>query len=292
VTHEDAFQVTLSSGVEVEERRYRSAWLRPLSGHDESFLTDTARAVLPAARTTLLLTRCLLALGPLSPVSSDAVKSLTTGDREVLLLHLRRLTLGERISCVLRCPEESCGQKMDLDIGVSDLLVPPSPLETTLQETVLHLGDRRYRIRFRLPNGGDQEEAALLARDDPQAAVRFVIERCVKEVEVDGTQGTCEDLDEQVTEALGRVMTDLDPQAEMLFNLTCPACGATFMVPFDAADYLFRELSCQREGLYKEVHQLAFHYHWSESEILAMSRSRRRLYLGLLAESLGTGRVA
>lgn len=40
-------------------------------------------------------------------------------------------------------------------------------------------------------------------------------------------------------------------------------------------------------NLYKEVHHLAFHYHWAEAEILAMSRAKRRRYLALLVEHLG-----
>jgi hypothetical protein len=35
--------------------------------------------------------------------------------------------------------------------------------------------------------------------------------------------------------------------------------------------------------LYEEVHVLAMHYHWSESEILALTRSKRQRYLALLA---------
>jgi len=40
------------------------------------------------------------------------------------------------------------------------------------------------------------------------------------------------------------------------------------------------------DGLYEELHHLAYHYHWSEREILAMRRSRRRRYLALLAHKL------
>jgi hypothetical protein len=39
-------------------------------------------------------------------------------------------------------------------------------------------------------------------------------------------------------------------------------------------------------GLYEEVHHLAFHYHWSERDILDMSRAKRRRYLALLANKL------
>ena len=39
----------------------------------------------------------------------------------------------------------------------------------------------------------------------------------------------------------------------------------------------------------REVHTLALRYHWSEGEILALTRPRRRRYLELLAESEGGG---
>ena len=40
------------------------------------------------------------------------------------------------------------------------------------------------------------------------------------------------------------------------------------------------------EGLYEEVHHLAYHYHWAERDILDLPRAKRRRYLGLLAAKL------
>lgn len=42
--------------------------------------------------------------------------------------------------------------------------------------------------------------------------------------------------------------------------------------------------------LLTEVHALALHYHWSERDILALPRARRRRYLALLADALARGR--
>lgn len=41
--------------------------------------------------------------------------------------------------------------------------------------------------------------------------------------------------------------------------------------------------------LYQEVHLMALHYHWSEADILRLPFSKRRRYLQLLAQHLGTG---
>jgi hypothetical protein len=35
------------------------------------------------------------------------------------------------------------------------------------------------------------------------------------------------------------------------------------------------------------VHLLAYHYHWSESEIMGMSERKRRVYLDLLLDQIG-----
>ena len=40
-------------------------------------------------------------------------------------------------------------------------------------------------------------------------------------------------------------------------------------------------------GLFLDIHILASVYHWSEREILAMPRERRRLYLSLVDRSRG-----
>ena len=41
-----------------------------------------------------------------------------------------------------------------------------------------------------------------------------------------------------------------------------------------------------RQGLYRDVHYLAFHYHWSEGQVLRLSRSKRLRYLSMLADQL------
>jgi hypothetical protein len=39
-------------------------------------------------------------------------------------------------------------------------------------------------------------------------------------------------------------------------------------------------------GLYEEIHYLAYHYHWTERDILEMPRAKRRRYLNLLVSKL------
>jgi len=93
-----------------------------------------------------------------------------------------------------------------------------------------------------------------------------------------------------VREHVPSVMAELDPQAEVDLDATCPACGDRFVAPFDAAQFLLRELALPDRDLFLDVHRLASHYHWAESEILGMTRRRRRRYLELLADALSGAR--
>lgn len=251
--------VTVPGGIWADGERRRDAELRPLRGEDELFLAEEAVSLLPAARVTALLTRCLTRLGPHEPVQEESVRSLAVGDREALLLHLRRISLGERIPCVLVCPD--CGEGIDVDLEAGELLLPA-------YEDWAEWHDAGP-LRFRLPTGADQEDVAELALDDPGAAASVVLERCVA--------------GEGAREEVPALMARLDPQAELELQVECPACGAGFDVLFDTADYVFRELLAGQARLFREVHELALAYGWSEAEILGLTVRRRRVYLDLLA---------
>ncbi len=40
------------------------------------------------------------------------------------------------------------------------------------------------------------------------------------------------------------------------------------------------------QQLYREVHFLAFNYHWSEKEIMEMTREKRLMYVEILGEEI------
>jgi hypothetical protein len=139
------------------------------------------------------------------------------------------------------------------------------------------------RICFRLPTGGDLEDVAGSGAD-PEHGALALLERCVLE-RSDGAEAG--PLPVQARDELPRRMADLDPQAEITIVMSCPDCGADVRAGLDAAGTLLDELVADEDELYREIHSLALHYHWSERDILALEVPDRRRYLGLLAASLG-----
>ncbi len=275
----EGFPVTLPGGQWRDGERHVQATLRSLTGADEVFLVDHGGQLSLAARTTALLARCMVALGGISPVTAEAVRDLTVGDREALLLRLRAALFGDRLDAVFECPAPGCAEKLEIALSIADLLQPEYEHYVAAYEEPMGTGDTRRLVRFRLPTGADQEAVAGLAGSDVACAARQLLERCV--LSVAGHNPGPGDLDE-IGELVALRWEELDPQAETSLRLSCPACGSEFATGLDAGVFLFEELAARSAHLFHEVDALARAYHWSEAEILALSIQRRRRYIELL----------
>jgi hypothetical protein len=262
----------LPGGLVLEEGRcLRTAVLRPLTGHEEEWFAGHPR--IPAAvAATHILSACLVSLDDVT-VTKNLVRQLLIGDRDYLVLQLRRLTLGDDFQAVFACP--ACDAKMDVSFKASEI-----PIECRTQQTAkfsIHLADPQpsgRTVSFRLPTGGDQEAALGMGNDPVQA----ILDRCIL-----GDGGSRLSLQER--EAVIEAMERTAPEVDLELDLSCPECGKTFLVRFDTTAFFFDEMRISAKQLLRELHALAFYYHWSEAEILRLRRDRRRAYLGLLNET-------
>jgi hypothetical protein len=265
--------VSLPGGLIVDDRPLDRAEIRALSGHEEEWLARH-RGLPSALVVTRLLERCLVGIGD-APVTADLVRHLLVGDRDYLILALRRITLGDRFQAVLPCP--ACEARMDVSFGLDDVPVEPRPQTATSFPLELRSADGPPRtIRFRLPTGGDQETVLGL---EGGAAVETLLRRCIMD---DG--GT--ELGDAEREAVAEAMDRLAPKVELELDLTCPECGHAFLAPFDVTTFFLHEMAINAAQLLRETHALALAYHWSEADILRLARDRRRAYLDLLRETL------
>jgi len=237
---------------------------------------------MPASRVSQLLATCIARLGPVSDITTDLVGRLSVGDREALLLHLRRLTLGARMPCVVRCAE--CREAIDLSVSIDEVLHPPYEEWQPEYEAQWQTERGAVRVRYRVPTGADQIAAAAIATRDLPAARALLLRRCILAIETpEGAGGAAGNGEPVCRRELPALMAARDAQAESLLEFVCPACGASGQALLDAADFFFRELGAAVGDVYRQVHELALHYHWSEAEILALPWAKRQRYLALLA---------
>ena len=202
------------------------ASLRPLSGRDEEWLARH-RNTPNAIRVSWLLTQCLLALDD-SPVNCELVQRMLVGDREFLMMQLRRITLGDRVQAVVACPE--CKQARWMWIFGLDQ-VPVQLRPQTEGNFTVELSGRT--VRFRLPNGGDQE--AVVQHEN---AMDALLDRCLID---DGATP----LSGEEREALIAEMERLAPQMDVELDLTCPECSHAFVLPFDPAAFFLDEVAVE-----------------------------------------------
>jgi hypothetical protein len=263
--------VRLPVGLWIDGVRQRDVSIRALSGADEELIGDAARWPSSAVQVTALLTAAVTRLGPLAPISPGHIQALTVLDRDVLLIALRQLLFGDRIQSTVNCPHAECGRKIDLDFRLSELPIPDRSDAAPEYELVIE----GQSFHYRLPNGGDQEAIASIVQAEPDRAEQLLMQRCVE-------GGEALTADQQAT--LREDMARHDPQLETESDVHCPECGNDFSVHFDIQDFLLREIAGAHLELYQQVHTLAWYYHWSEAEILAMPYQKRHIYLDLLAD--------
>jgi hypothetical protein len=220
--------------------------------------------------------RALLLLAAACPEATfESLGELPIGARDERLLTLRAWTFGPRLTSVASCP--ACGERLELTFDVDDIRagheLPADPLELQLAE---------YALRVRLPNSHDI--AALAGMSDPASSQRVLLQRCVLDAQHDGQAYPAEALPPNIEQAIVERLAQADPQAEIQLALCCPACAHGWQALFDIVSFFWSEIDSWAYQLMKEIHILASAYGWRESDILALSAWRRRIYLEMVLE--------
>ena len=201
----------------------------------------------------------------------DAVARLSVGARDAGLLAVWRAWFGEEIPCLDSCPK--CQETLEFSLPVGALLDPgaATPLQPVEEEG--------YTVRLRLLTSEDLQGVVGLR---PEAAARRLLAMAVVEARRDGEGVEADALPSAVVDAITTRLAEADPQAEILLNLSCAACGAAWQALFDIGEHLWRRVERSARAALVEIHTLAAAYGWSEDQILALSPWRRRRYLDLV----------
>jgi hypothetical protein len=281
--------------VEQDGTLHWEAEVLPLCGRDEELLTEKKEDA-TAALVTTILSRCVRRIGTIYPVSEEIARTLLVADRQYLLLKTREVTFGDRVNATILCPWPDCGKKVDIDFSTKDIPVRESVNKglnhsMELSPKACLKGENCKEVReilFRLPNGGDQEAVSSLLEHNEATAMTALFQRCILRI------GSYNEIDNELINRLTplarleieREMEKVAPRVEMDMEVSCLECGRMFIAPFDLQDFFFGEFRMSRDLLYREVHYLAYHYHWSEREIMEMTRDKRRQYIDVLVDEI------
>ena len=261
--------------------------LYPLRGAEEKLIAQKGHAS-QAALVTTVLSQCIRRIGTIDDVTEEIVRNLLVGDRQVLLLKLREITFGQRIQAVINCSWPDCGKQLDIDFSTENIPVTRSLQKQRFYEMTLSEQAGHKAVTFRLPNGHDQERIAHLVEQNKTLAEDLLLSQCIQSI---GPLSLPEIENIAALPALAKTeieqeMDRLAPKISLTMEAFCPECERKFSADFDLQEFILRELHTQLDLIFKEVHYLAYHYHWSEKDILGMTRENRRRYIEILSDEI------
>jgi hypothetical protein len=243
---------------------------------------------------TAILSRCVQRIGGIREIDAGVARRLLVADRQFILLKLREVTFGEQVHGSVPCPWPGCGRRVAVTFSTSDVPVTAAsdkgPVYTLVlsPEAMPEAEDTERTVTFRLPTGADQELLAELLDENEAAALTGLLTHCLLRV------GPDERIDEACVSRLSplarleieRRMERLAPGLDLVMEAVCAHCGREFAASLDLQRFFFGELRVTADLLSREVHYLAYHYHWSEREIMEMPRDRRSRYIAVLADEI------
>jgi len=207
----------------------------------------------------------------LTETSAENVEDWTLGRRNQALAQLHSDCFGPELQGWTECAQ--CGEKLEFWVDCRSLM--EKQREGTDEPIVLH------GRRFRVPTSRDL--ARVAGESDPERATMKLLEVC--RVETDDLHEQAEPLPEWSggdLERLGEQMIAADPLAEIVLSFECPVCRSVREQALDLVEFVWAELEAAAKRILGEVHALASAYGWSEREILALSESRRAMYLAMV----------
>lgn len=217
----------------------------------------------PVDRALTLLSACF-------GESPEELTILSVGSRDARLLEVYDGFFGSELNAFAECPV--CGEGLEYSLDARSLVLSPRNANASL---TLETGE--MRLQLRLPDSSDLR--ALTGCNDVEDATQLLVKRCVVEAHVGETPALIETLPQPIIDLIADRLAEVNPQAEILINLTCTACSHSWQVIFDIEAFLWLKISATVKRLLQQVHTLASAYGWRESDILALSSSRRQIYV-------------
>ncbi|MEU0214541.1 hypothetical protein ABZ281_05225 [Streptomyces sp. NPDC006265] len=234
-------QVTLERGIFRDGTWYRDAEVRELNGYDEEAIAAAGAGSAPQKVVETLLTRGVVSVGS-EPMTRKLAGELLIGDRELLIMAIRRATFGDTLDFE-RLPCTHCGELVDLTVPLAAIpFVHLDDPEQAEYDVPLRKGATAV---VRMPTGEDQEQV-FSVRNNRAKQDSVILSRCVvRLVQADGSEvrrPPAQSLNMADRQTILQFLVDRQPGPRLAdFTFTHETCGEEVPLPISLA-VMFRGL--------------------------------------------------
>lgn len=264
--------VTSSSGINEEKA---ALFLRPFGWLAEDLEIDFHQTRRHELEMQIL--ECCISNREGTKLDRSFFWNLEIGKRTEYLLTLVSLSNSSKINVNLRCSNLECQQQMEITIPLLEI----TRLQQQSENQKTEIAIATEKLSLRKPTGNDQklwQEQHF--PDEASATLAMVQSLLVSEQPSTFKQVYSQEKD--WIEMLNQVMEEIDPLVNFNLQVNCPYCGSENLQDFDLGAWALQQLYGVQQQLIVTIHRLASHYHWTESDILAIPPGRRSCYLALI----------
>jgi len=247
--------VDLPAGLLIDGKVYRTVSLVPMVGATRK---DIARPEIRRDSTrvaNVILGTCIKEMEPFDRVTGAELNRLLIGDREFLLLMIRRISSGDVVNFSMSCG--ACEQPFDSHVNLNtDIRVDPLPSDvkvTALGEgeekqefwtfTANNAEARVKEVTFRFPTGHDQAIVAPAIRANPVDGTYRLMWLCLHSfngtIKNDLPTDLFDNLPLPMLDFIQREFRNHQPGPDYSEPVVCPNCGAPNAMSLKASDFFF-----------------------------------------------------
>jgi len=238
-------------------------------------------------------------------VVRSIIAELSLGEKNMILLLLRKLAFGDNLALVSYCP--FCKEKMTQNVATTELVNSGKDSGVCSTATSLQQSDSIYQLSYDVvardhQNGRDymlnirpiivgnlqdiydsimgkkiDSSELSVKREVIEKIVHMNVLKSVPALPVD-IYSNAKDLALAIVERIG----DLDPLSNIRLSLTCPQCEKRFLEDFYPEYFVFKEIAFYHSFLEHDLNWIALHYGWTEGDITELPISRRKRYVNLI----------
>jgi len=232
----ESLEVELPGGfIGKDNSLIKFATVRELNGADEEIISKTNNS---GAFLNTILKRGIDKLGHETATAAD-LDNMLAGDRDAILLAIRRATIGRTVVGVTTCP--ACGESQDVNIDLKDD-VEMRELEDPFSDRIFDVELRVGRAVVGVPNGITQKKLTESTNKTTAELTTLLLAGCLISINDEPSFGASTaiklgilDREKLVTEIAKR---NPGPRLEAVVK-ACKACGEELLLPLSLAD-LFR----------------------------------------------------